>query len=148
MGADTTSTHLIFFIAATVVAVAASGVLTTVILDLSNKAALKGETFGDQLASDVTIINDPANVAVSPDAIFYLKNTGSTTLATETLTLFMDGSHVAGPTVTLLGSEATFRPGAVAQISYTPSPAIAAGDHTVRIVMGNGISDDLKFRVS
>lgn len=144
MGADTTATALIFFIAGTVVAVAASGALTTVIMDLSEKASTRGQSFGDQLASEIKIINDPSEVVTSPNTLFYIKNVGTTTMPISTLTVILDGAVIT-TTNTLLGGESTFRPGAVAQLSYASS--VAAGDHVVLVVMENGVSDDLRFRV-
>lgn len=144
MGADTTSTQLIFFIAATVVATAAAGILSTVVLDLSEKMEIRGEAFGQQLQSDIEIINDPRNVVTSPNTLFYIKNTGTRTLDYLNATVIVDGAIVT-TTNTLLGGETTFREGAVAQLSYAGS--LAAGDHTVRIVMENGVADELDFRI-
>lgn len=144
MGADTTSTQLIFFIAATVVATATAGIFTGVVTDLTGKASIRAKAFGDELASSVEIINDPNAVVTSPDTIFYLKNTGSTTLAWEEMTVLVDGV-VVDTTNTLLDGELTFRPGAVAQLTYDPT--LAAGDHRVLVNMENGVGDELRFRI-
>lgn len=143
MGADTTSTHLIFFIAATVVATAAAGILSGVVTDLVEKASVRGEAFGAEITSDVKIINDPARVLNDP-VVIYVKNTGSTTLDHEEATVLVDGAVVAA-TVTLLDGETAFRPGAVMQISH--AAALASGDHSVQVVMENGVKDELKFRI-
>lgn len=144
MGADTTSTQLIFFIAATVVATAAAGILSGIVLDLSEKMEIRGRSFGDQLESDIEIINDPRSVVTSPEVLFYVKNTGAKSLDYLNATVILDGQIVATNN-SLLGGEATFREGAVAQFAYAGS--LAAGDHKVRIVMEHGIADEFEFRV-
>ena len=144
MGADTTSTQLIFFIAATVVATATAGIFTGVVTDLTGKASIRAEAFGDEIASEVTIINDPNSVVTSPDTIFYVKNTGSTTLDWYNMTVIVDGSIVT-TTKALLNGEASFRPGAVVQVTYDPT--LASGDHRVAVSMENGVHDEMRFRI-
>ena len=144
MGADTTSTQLIFFIAATVVATATAGIFTGVVTDLTGKASVRARSFGDELSSQVEIINDPNAVVTSPDTIFYVKNTGATTLDWYNMTVLVDGSVVT-TTKALLDSETSFRPGAVTQITYDPT--LAAGDHRVSVNMENGVRDELRFRI-
>ena len=144
MGADTTSTHLIFFIAATVIATATAGILSGVITDVVGKAQVRGHAFGNEIASDVKIINDPAMVVVSPSTLFYVKNTGSTTLDYANATVLLDG-QVVSTTKALLDGETSFRSGAIMQITYAGTPA--AGDHRVQVTMENGVSDEMRFRV-
>lgn len=142
MGADTTSSHLIFFIAATIVAVAASGVFSGVVFDLMDQARVKGEHFGTVLTTEITIINDPRSMPNPP--YFYVKNTGQSLLNHTAATVLVDGSVVT-TTVTLLDGETTWRPGVIANMSYGTS--LTAGDHRVRVVTENGIHDELAFRV-
>lgn len=144
MGADTTSTQLIFFIAATVVATAAAGILSGVTTNLVQKASVRGQSFGDEIASEVKIINDPAHVVTSPSTLFYVKNTGSTTLDTSTITVIVDG-QIVNTTQTLLGGEQVFRHGDVLQVTY--GSTLASGDHTVQVIMENGVKDSLTFRI-
>lgn len=144
MGADTTSTQLIFFIAATVVATATAGIFTSVVTDLTGKASIRARSFGDEIASQVKIINDPNAVVTSPDTIFYVKNTGSTTLDWFNMTVLVDGTVVT-TTKALMGSETSFRTGAVTQVTYDPT--LAAGDHRVAVSMENGVHDELRFRI-
>jgi archaellum component FlaG (FlaF/FlaG flagellin family) len=144
MGADTTSTHLIFFIAATVIATATAGILSGVITDVVGKAQIRGHAFGDEIASEIKIINDPTKVVASPDTIFYVKNTGATTLDYGNATVLVDGS-VVSTTKSLLNGDATFHAGSIVQITY--ASALAAGDHRVQVTMENGVSDEMRFRV-
>lgn len=143
MGADTTSTQLIFFIAATVVATATAGILAGVIVDLSGKATIRGQAFGDELQSEVQVINDPAIVPNNP-VKFYVKNTGSTQLDYANMTVMVDGVAVT-TTKALLDSATSFDYGVVCVVTYTAN--LTAGDHTVQVVMENGVSDSLKFRI-
>jgi archaellum component FlaG (FlaF/FlaG flagellin family) len=144
MGADTTSTQLIFFIAATVVATATAGIFTGVVGDLTHKATDRARSFGDEITSEVKIINDPSAVVTSPDTLFYVKNTGSTTLDWFNMTVFVDGALVT-TTKSLLGGETTFRTGAVVELLYDPT--LPAGDHRVAVSMENGVHDELRFRI-
>lgn len=144
MGADTTSTQLIFFIAATVVATAAAGVMSAIVTDLVEKAQQRSDAFGDELTSEIRIINDPSRVVTSPSTIFYVKNTGQETLDYRNATVLIDGSVVTA-TYALLGGETVFRTGAVAQ--YTYSSSLSSGDHRVKFSMENGVDDELRFRV-
>ena len=143
-GPDTTSTHLIFFIAATVIATATAGILSGVITDVVGKAQARGHAFGNEIASDITIINDPAQVVVSPSTVFYVKNTGATTLDYANATVILDGQIVT-TTKSLMGGETSFREGAITQLTYAATPS--AGDHRVKITMENGVSDEMRFRV-
>lgn len=143
MGADTTSTQLIFFIAATVVATATAGILSGIVVDLSSKAAIRGQAFGDELQSDVQIINDPAAVPNNP-VKFYVKNTGITTLDCEGMDVLVDGVFVTTTNALLLGAT-EFNIGDVCEATYVA--ALANGDHSVQVVMENGITDTLKFRI-
>src|SRR6266513_2618812 len=115
MGADTTSTQLIFFIAATVIATATAGILSGIVVDLSGKASIKGKAFGDELQSEIQIVNDPSKVANNP-VLYYVKNTGSTTLDYGNMTVIVDGTIVS-TSKALLNGETSFRYGAVAQVT-------------------------------
>jgi archaellum component FlaG (FlaF/FlaG flagellin family) len=109
---------------------------------LADKAAIRGQAFGDQLTSEIRIVNDPGKVSTSP-TLFYVKNTGETTMPTSTITTILDGAVIA-TTNTLLNGETTFRPGDVVELSYSGS--VASGDHRVRVVMENGVYDEMEFR--
>lgn len=144
MGADTTSTQLIFFIAATVVATATAGIFTGVVNDLTGKATERARAFGDEITSEVTIINDPNAVVTSPDTVFYVKNTGSTTLDWYNMTVLVDGTVVT-TTKALLDGETSFRSGAIVEVTYDPT--LSAGDHRVLVSMENGVRDEMRFRI-
>ena len=141
MGADTTTTHLIFFIAGTVVAAAG---LSSVVFDLTGKVDAKGRQLGEVITTDIKIANDPGMVPNNP-VVIYVKNIGTSTLDASLATLILDGSAVSS-TNTVLGSADTWwRPGDVAKLEYAAS--LAPGDHQARVVTQNGVHDELKFRV-
>lgn len=144
MGADTTSTQLIFFIAATVVATAAAGIMAGIVTDLTSQTEVRGKAFGEAVTSQITIINDENSVVTSPDTIFYVKNTGATELDWGNMTVVLEGAIIT-TTNALLNGETTFRPGAVVEMTYAPT--LSTGDYNLKVIMENGVSDTLAFRV-
>jgi archaellum component FlaG (FlaF/FlaG flagellin family) len=113
------------------------------VVDLSGKASVRGKALGDELQSEVQIINDPAAVPNDP-VKFYVKNTGAIELDYLNMNVMVDGVIVP-TTKSLLSGESTFRYGAVCEVTYAVN--LAAGDHAVQVVMENGVSDALKFRI-
>src|SRR5574341_1690825 len=95
MGAETSSTHLIFFIAAMILAAGVVAVVFTnfnAVTDSSREGAV---TLSQQLKTDITIINDPAEIPNSGNYYtFYVKNTGKSTLAPEHVTVIINGAVV------------------------------------------------------
>ena len=77
MGFSLTGTHMIFFIAAIIVAGTVSGVFIAVTMNVSNSLSERGKRVQEQLDTDFEIINDPDNIPQSgSDYLFYLKNIG------------------------------------------------------------------------
>lgn len=152
MGADTTSTQLVFFISATLVAVAAAGTLTGIVHNLANTMSVRGAAVEAELTSSIEVVNDPRRVVTSPKALFYVKNTGQTTLDANETAVILDGRLVKTNN-TLLNGARTFAPGALLLLEYTasaqnPPYAIGAGDHTLRVSMQNGAHDEFSFRTT
>lgn len=146
MGADTTSTQLIFFIAAIVVATAATGVFGTTIARLSHEVQERGDHLQDTIASDVEIINDPTEVPTGPTRL-YVKNTGTSTLDKDLTTLLIDGAYTEY-TATLLAGATSWKPGDVVDYSVTSAQwNPTAGDHVVRVIASNGVWDDLRITI-
>lgn len=145
MGAETSTSHLVFFIAATTIAVAAAGIMSSTVGDLSAKLETRGADVGDRLATDFRIANDAADVPNNP-VLVYVKNTGKTTLALGGVSLFIDGQvQTTTKTVVDVPGATEWRPGEVLQMSVALN--LANGDHTIRVVAENGAADDLKVRV-
>ncbi len=143
---DSTASHMIFFIAATLVAVSASGLLGGVVLKLANDVDVKGDELRESLRTDITIINDPGIVPTDPLKI-YVKNTGSNTLDHDAVSVFVDGQFVSY-TVSLMNSASFWRPSEVIEIQVTEATAaMGTGDHQVRVITESGRYADFAFRI-
>lgn len=147
MGFSLTATHVIFFIASVIIAGAVSGVIITVITDVSNSLSDRGERVQEQLDTEFKIINDPDNIPTSgSDYLFYLKNIGGNKLVTsnETFNLFVDGDLVAIANYNF--SDNSMQPDEVTTI-YVDNSEISSGDHTFRVVGPQGIDDEFTFTI-
>ena len=150
MGDGGSSSQLIFFIAATVVAMGAVGVMTSVIYDFNGSIAARGKAMQETMTTDIRVINDPANVPavkVGPTwkMTLYVKNIGGRTLDPSTLTVFYDGAYAPHTSPTYPGGEAEWLPGAVLQITVDVGATEPKGDHSFRVVSDGGRAHDFKF---
>jgi len=144
-------THLIFFIGAIIIAVGVLGVVTTNVQSISASYGMNSKTLADQLKTDITIINDPAMIPNSSSNLsFFVKNTGQSTLDTSTVNMFVDGRFTMNLTYRVMEGGTQWSPTYVLMLNYTYSsgknPPITPGDHTVRVVAGNGVFDTMAFR--
>ncbi len=139
-------TQLIFFIGAIVIAVGVIGVVTSNVQSITASYAINSKTLADQLKTDITIINDPAAIPyVSGNYNFFVKNTGKNTLDNSSVNMFIDGSYVnVTNKMTIMDGGNIWYPTYVLRLNY--STALTSGDHTVRVVAGNGVFDTLPFR--
>jgi len=150
MGFDTSATKSIFFIASVIVAVVLSGVFTGVTYKLSSDIDTRGYMLSSVLKSDIEIINDPENVpynATTNELIIYVKNTGKNILSTSDLTIIIDGLVVSQGnfSIEILGGSTSWSPGVVIKITITES--LSAGDHKIKVVLNNGVYDEMYFRI-
>lgn len=147
MGFSLTGTHIIFFIAAVIVAGLVSGILISVTMDISTSLSEKGDRVQEQLDTDFEIINDPDNI---PDVggyyRFYLKNIGGKKLVTtnETFQLFVDGDLIA--TTNYNFTDESIQPSEVTEI-FVVNSTISSGTHTLRIVGPIAVSDEFTFTI-
>jgi flagellar protein FlaG len=142
-------THLIFFIAAIFIAVGVIGVVTTNVRSITSSYGMNSKTLADQLKTDITIINDPAMIPYdSVNYSFFVKNTGTNTLDNSTVNMFVDGKFTMNLTTTIMDGGSYWYPTYVLRLNYSTNknPTISSGDHTVRIVAGNGVFDTMAFR--
>jgi len=145
MGMSASSTQVVFFIAAMVVASAVVAVAMRTVYDLSAGINNQSDMMKDQMSTDIEIINDPMMVPNNP-ILIYVKNVGKTTLNQELLTVSVDGVPAANVTLTLSGNRTSFwDPSSVLTISIPQN--LASGDHTVTVTTENGVSDQFSFRV-
>lgn len=78
--ADTSASHLIWFITAVVVATILSGVMVDISLDLANRVERRGRLTSAELSYDISIENDVTMVPynnTTNNVMIYIKNTGS-----------------------------------------------------------------------
>jgi len=138
--------HLIFFIGAVVIAVGVIGVVTTNVQSITASYGMSSKTLADQLKTDITIINDPQMIPyVANNYSFFVKNTGKSTLDPTTVNMFIDGNYVntTGKWTVMEGGSLWY-PTYVLRLNYSGS--LSGGDHTVRVVAGNGVFDTMPFK--
>ena len=147
MGFSLTGAHVIFFIAAVIVAGAVSGVFIAITMDLSSSLSERGDRLEEQLDTDFAIVNDPNFIPSSGGYYtFYLKNIGKKKLATsnETFQIFIDGEIVA------IGNyyfQYSSIPSSNVTELYIDTSEISAGDRTLRIVGPLAIEDEFVFEI-
>lgn len=142
--------QMIFFIGAIVIAVGVLGVVTTNVQSISVSYGLGSKTLADQLKTDITIINDPAAIpydSVGDNYSFYVKNTGKNTLDNSIVNMFIDGNYInVTKKMTIMDGGSIWYPAYVLRLNYTIATPLPSGDHTVRVVAGNGVFDTMAFR--
>jgi len=145
MGMSTATSQLVFFIAAMIVASAVVGVMAKGVFQVTDGIDGKSKLVDEQLNTDILIINDPNNVPNNPVKI-YAKNTGSTTLNEELITVQIDGNASLTYTTSVSGGTGSYwSPSSL--LIITISMNLSSGDHTVIVTTENGVSDTFEFRV-
>ena len=149
MGFSLTGAHVIFFVAAVIVAGTVSGVFIAITMNVSTSLSYRGDRIQEQLDTDFKIINDPNNIPLSGDSnyrIFYLKNIGGKKLETtnETFQLFIDGQIVA--TADYNFSDASIQPSEYTS-TYVAQSLISSGDRTLRVVGPLAVEDEFTFTI-
>ncbi len=152
MGAETSATHTIFFIAAIVIATSLVGVFTYSIDSISEGIESRRNILTKELASDITIINDPSNVPYSGGVLtIYVKNTGEEKLYTDFVDVLVDGEYQTTVTIKLkndagawVDSE-TWDLKEVIRLQITVS--LSSGDHTVKVIPETDVSDRMDFKI-
>jgi len=151
MGFGESGVHIIFFIATIIIASSVSAVLVTTVQKVSLSLKVQGENLEDKIATDFEIVNDPLNIPVNtstspPEYTFYIKNTGSKSilLSESTITVLIDGTAVSSSNMRL-NPEGNLKPGYLGEVYIKTS--LTSGDHTIYIILENGISDSLRFSI-
>lgn len=142
MGAGGAASESIFFVAAIVLATAFVGVFATVSNELGRGVENRGSTLAKELKTDITIINDPAQMNFDdPSLILYVKNSGSTNLRVAGTEVILDGQITAQSSLSYdvlqSSDDNVWTLGHVLQITRTG--VISNGDHVVRVVAETGI---------
>jgi archaeal flagellar protein FlaG len=151
LGAETSSTHLIFFIVAMIIAAGVAGVIYTNVNAVVNSTQSASSTLSKQLQTDITIINDPGNIPKSGDIYtFYVKNTGKSTLTTELVSVLINGVYIPDDDVqkTVIdgGITPVWRTSEVLQLDVT-YVSMPLGDNDLRVITENGVDDFLEFTI-
>lgn len=152
MGAETSSTHLIFFIVAMIIAASVAGMIYTNVNAVVNSTQSASSTLSRQLQTDITIINDPGNIPKSGNVYtFYVKNTGKSTLTIELVSVLVNGVYIPDAAVqkTVIGSETPtiWRTSEVLQLEVTYA-SMPSGDNDLRVITENGVDDFLEFTIN
>lgn len=147
MGFSLTGAHVIFFVAAVIVAGAVSGVFIAITMDVSSSLSERGDRLQEQLDTDFEIINDPNNIPSSGGYyIFYLKNIGKRRLETSNVTfqLFVDGEII--PIENYSFEDSSLPASNVTEI-YIATGEISSGDRILRVVGPIAIEDEFAFKI-
>jgi archaeal flagellar protein FlaG len=144
MGFSLTGTHVIFFIAAVIVAGMVSGVFIAVTMNVTTSLSNRGDRIKDQLNTDFAVINDP-NVIPMTGAyyIFYLKNIGGARLTTsnQTFQVFIDGELIDIDNYYFQNTSIPID----SVTSLFVNTTITTGDHTLRIVGPQAVDKEFAF---
>ncbi|WP_406656563.1 flagellar protein G [Methanolobus sp. ZRKC2] len=149
--AETAVTHMIFFIAAIIIAMGVVTVLSADIQSMVSSSSVNSKLLSEQIRTDITIVNDPYIIpydATGHYYTFYAKNTGKTELAPEFITVLVDGILIESTDmdVDLPDGDVVWRPGDVLLVNVTTTPdPLEAGDHRVVIAAENGKSGGMNF---
>ena len=147
MGFSLSGTHIVFFIAAVIVAGAVSGIFTAVTLNISKSLTEKCERLKDKLDIDFEIINDPENIPLSDGYyLFYVKNIGDKKLETtnDTFQVFIDGNILSREDY-YFSSNYTLQADVVTL--YISSTEISSGNHKLKLVGPRGVYHEFDFEV-
>lgn len=144
MGFSLTGTHVIFFIAAVIVAGMVSGVFIAVTMNVTTSLSDRGDRVKEQLDTDFAIINDPNTIPINgAHYIFYLKNIGGAKLTTtnQTFQVFIDGELIA---IEHYYFGNTSIPADAVTDLYV-NTTLTPGDHTLRVVGPQAVDKDFTF---
>jgi archaellum component FlaG (FlaF/FlaG flagellin family) len=144
MGFSLTGTHVIFFIAAVIVAGMVSGVFIAVTMNVTTSLSNRGDRVKSQLDTDFAIINDPKIIPKPGDYyIFYLKNIGGVSLTTtnQTFQVFIDGEILANANYYFSNTTTPIESVTNLYVRTT----IVTGDHILRAVGPQAVDEEFTF---
>jgi archaeal flagellar protein FlaG len=143
---DSSTTQVIFFVAAIVVAASLAGVFIGLSSNMAQAVEKRANNFSDKLDTSIKIINDPLVVPYEDSNLtVYIKNTGSNQILPTDILVMIDGKDQNSSSWTILGGSEVWGPSVVLEVHL--NIILANGDHTAKVVVSNGISDSLGFRI-
>lgn len=150
MGFGECAAHIILFIAVVIVASSLSVMMATTVQKISMGIEQQGSNVQKLLVTSFEIINDPENIptktiGTNTAYVFYVKNTGTDSFPLEnsTITVMIDGTLISQANVTT--SPSVLSPGQTGEVDVITT--LSSGDHTIRIVLYNGVSASMEFSV-
>ena len=144
MGFSLTGTHVIFFIAAVIVAGMVSGVFIAVTMNVTTSLSDRGGRVIEQLNTDFAIINDPDIIPTSGvEYIFYMKNIGGARLTTtnQTFQVFIDGEYLSSSQYSFGNTSIPVEGVTNLYVNLT----LPAGDHILRVVGPQAVDKEFAF---
>ncbi len=143
---DSSTTQVIFFVAAIVVAASLAGVFIGLSSNMAQAVEKRANNFSDKLDTSIKIINDPAVVPYQDSNLtVYIKNTGSNQILPTDILVMIDGKDQNSSSWTIVGGSNIWGPSVVLEVHL--NIILANGDHTAKVVVSNGISDSMGFRI-
>jgi flagellar protein FlaG len=143
---DSSTTQVIFFVAAIVVAASLAGVFIGLSANMANAVEKRAINFSDKLDTSIKIINDPEYMSYQDSNLtLYVKNTGSRQMLPTDLLVMIDGKDQNSSSWAIIGGSNIWAPSIVLEIRMNIS--LANGDHSAKVVITNGISDSMGFRI-
>ncbi|UCE90759.1 MAG: hypothetical protein JSV90_04800 [Methanobacteriota archaeon] len=145
MGASGSTTQLVFFVSAIIVATAVVAVAANSVYELTTGIDDRSNQISDEMSTRIEIINDPSSVPNNP-VLIYVQNQGTTVLNHNYIIAMLDGTAVVDPDLSLTGNITThWDPSSILTISIDQN--LASGDHIVQVTTENGVTDTMSFRI-
>lgn len=147
MGFSLTGAHIVFFVAAVIVAGTVSGVFIAVTINVTNSLSEKGKRISEQLDTEFKIINDPKNIPLTSGYyLFYLKNVGNKKITTtnETFQIFIDGEIISSTNYNF--SNNSIIPSDYTIISISQS-LLNSGYHKMRLIGPYSVNEEFIFEI-
>lgn len=149
----TSASHMIFFIAAIVVATAIAGTLISTTYRFSDDIESRGNSIGNQIGTDIEIINDPVAMPYNSSnntLTLYVLNIGSTIidLDNSSVIILINGTAHTNLTFILPGGKVSWGPNTALTI-VVKEVTLAAGDHRLSVIVAQGgARDSIEFRIT
>lgn len=150
--AETAVTHMIFFIAAIILAISVVALISADVQTMISSSGASSKLLSEQMRTDITVVNDPEIVPFDSDTskyTFYAKNTGKSELAPDYVTVIVDGILIEPDNIdiSLMDGDVVWRPGDILTLNVTtiPSP-LESGDHRILVAAENGKSGSMSFK--
>lgn len=150
-GAETAITHMIFFIAAIILAISVVALISADVQSMMSSSGTSSRLLSEQMRTDITLVNDPEIIPYDNSTqkyTFYAKNTGKTELVPDYVTVIVDGILLDPSDVDLAldDGDIMWRPGYILTMNVTTTPSpLDSGDHRILVAAENGKSGAMSF---